>query len=60
MPWCKYAFPSLRDMVIFEFYILKDLICSNMIDLEIIAISEVSQTEKDKYNLHNLFVESKK
>ena len=47
-------------MVIFEFYILKDLICSNMIDLEIIAISEVSQTEKDKYNLHNLFVESKK
>lgn len=29
-----------------------------MIDLEINALSEVSQTEK--YNLHNLFVESKK
>ena len=29
-------------------------------DLEIIILSEVSQTEKDRYHMYHLYVESKK
>ena len=29
-------------------------------DLEIVILSEVSQTEKDKYHMYHLYVESKK
>ena len=32
----------------------------NWMDLEIIILSEVSQTEKDKYRMISLYVESKK
>ena len=35
-------------------------ICGNMIDLEIIILSKVSQKEKDKYHDTTYYVESKK
>ena len=34
-------------------------ICSNMMDLEIVRQSGVSQTEKEKYSMTSLYVESK-
>ena len=36
---------------------LNNAICSNMMDLEIVILSEVSQTEKDKYHMISLICE---
>ena len=39
---------------------MNNAICSNMMDLEMIILSEISQTEKDNIIWHHLHVESKK
>ena len=39
---------------------MNKVICSNMGDLESVIMSEVSQTDKEKYNITSLYVESKK
>ena len=34
-------------------------ICSNVVDLEGVTLSEINQTEKDKHYINHLYVESK-
>ena len=35
------------------------IFAASCMDLEIVVLSEVSQTEKEKYHIHPLYVESK-